>query len=173
MTYFTGTTQWKISGDVGKARRELTGLALKWLHVAREAKHLGKFTWYDTGWRRYPQGNIRVVSTPSVETVYMDAVSGGEIAEKQGMACTLAFCAHDEQENKKVYVKASEKIEPQSVMPDDTRECMSYGGPAGTLYYFWGGDHCGDSDGSPGSRYKCHASGIIAGQPWTCGCSWD
>jgi len=80
MTYFAGTVQWKISGDTEKARRELTGLALKWLHHARDAKHLGKFGYFDTGWKRYPQGNIRVVSNLGTDTVYMNAVpeiSGG------------------------------------------------------------------------------------------------
>jgi len=78
MTYFAGTVQWKISGDVETARRELTGLALKWLHHARDAKHLGKFGFFDTGWKHYPQGNLRVISNLGIDTVYMDAVGGEE-----------------------------------------------------------------------------------------------
>jgi hypothetical protein len=80
LMYRTGTVQWKISGDTEKARRELTGLALKWLHHARDAKHLGNFGYFDTGWKRYPQGNIRVVSNLGIDTVYMNAISevGGE-----------------------------------------------------------------------------------------------
>jgi hypothetical protein len=95
MTYFTGTVQWKISGDTEKARRELTGLALKWLHHARDAKHLGNFGYFDTGWKHYPEGNIRVISNLGTDMVFMDAVSGGItlLKEKPQFAFYPAFKA--------------------------------------------------------------------------------
>ena len=99
MTYSVGTVQWRISGDKEKARRELTGHALHWLHLAREAKHLGKFTWHDTGWKNFPQGNIRVISTPSVDTVYMDAVSGGEIKKKKYYATWILLAYYATRKN--------------------------------------------------------------------------
>ena len=78
MTYFIGTVQWIISGDKDKARRELTGLAQRLLYKARNAKDIGNLVHYDTGWWEYPQGRIRVLSQRGIDTVYMEAVSGGE-----------------------------------------------------------------------------------------------
>ena len=113
LMYKVGTIQWRISGDKEKARKELTGDALHWLHLAREAKHLGNFTWYDTGWKNFPNGNIRVISTPSVDTIYMDAV-GARIKGKKYIVPLLwpAYKVEDKGNNDGVIIASWSDLKP-------------------------------------------------------------
>lgn len=168
MTYFAGTVQWKISGDTEKARRELTGLALKWLHVARDAKHLGNFGYFDTGWKRYPQGNIRVVSNLGTDTVYMNAIGGGEVEKKKiyNTPIILAYKVQDESRINEFgnpmegWIKANEEtLEPQGKFID-------IGYPAHVDHYGYREDGTWGPFYSEGTNYVERCSGTNSkGQP--------